>query len=225
MISPELVDQLGIQSPKGKYLLSTCSASKEVKFGRRVSGLQVKSLNGNREDIPTVIECDNIPKDKREIPTPELAKRYNHLRDIANDIPPIDPDAEIQLLTGRNAPEIMKVRAFRNGSPGSPWAHKLCIGWTICGYQCIDRLGGPIHVLTILTNRTVYHNVQRPIGIYDAAPEIIQNADVKDQRKSKISPCIQHQFAPCPNNFSIKDPFSRCNNPICNNCSKKGVHL
>ncbi|CAB3993987.1 Hypothetical predicted protein [Paramuricea clavata] len=81
-----------------KYLLSTCSASKEVKFSRLVSGLQVKSLNGNCEDLPTVIECNNIPKDKREIPTPELAKQYNHLRDIANDIPPIHPDAEIQLL-------------------------------------------------------------------------------------------------------------------------------
>ena len=107
----------------------------------------------------------------------------------------------------------MKVRAFRNGSPGSPWPHKLCIGWTICGYQCIDRLGGPIHVLT---NRTVYHNVQRPIGIYDAAPEIIRNPDVKDQRKSKTSPStvMQHQFAPCPNNFFIKDLFSRSRDEI-----------
>ena len=109
MISPSLIDQLGIQSPKEKYLLSTCSASKEVKFGRGVSGLLIRSLNCTCEELPTVIECDNIPKDKREIPTPELAKRYNHLRSIANDIPPINPDGEIQLLIGRNAPEIMKV--------------------------------------------------------------------------------------------------------------------
>ena len=96
-------------------------------------------------------------------------KRSNHLRNIANNIPPIDQDAEIQLLIGRNAPEIIKVRAFCNGSPGSPWAHKLSIGWTICGHQCIDRLGGPIRISTY---RTVCHNLLKPVVIYDAAPKI-----------------------------------------------------
>ena len=147
-----------------------------------------------------IASYNNIPKNKREIPTPELAKRYSHLRAIAKEIPPIDPDAKIQLLIGRNAPEILKVRAFRNGSPGLPWAHKLSIGWTICGHQCIDRHGGPIHVLT---HRTVYHGPQKPV-------DTCVN-DIRNQRKPKsLSPAIvtQHQFAPCPNNFFIKAPLS-----------------
>ena len=77
---------------------TTCSATKEVKFGHRVSSLQVKSLNGIIEELPTLIECDSIPKDKREIPTSKLAKQYSHLKDIAKEIPPIDTNAEIQLL-------------------------------------------------------------------------------------------------------------------------------
>ena len=206
MISPTLVDQLGLQSPKERYLLSTCSATKEIKFGRRVSGLQVKSLNGIIEELPTLIECDNIPKDKREIPTPKLAKQYNHLKDIAKEIPPIDTNADIQLLIGRNAPEIMKVRAFRNGPPGSPWAHKLSIGWAICGQQCVDRNGGPIHVLT---HRTVYHATQTPVGNFLTAGESTPkgNTGFQNALKSSSLTAMQHQFAPCPNNFFIKDSF------------------
>jgi hypothetical protein len=47
------------------------------------------------------------------------------------------------------------VRAFRNGPNGTLWAHKLAVGWTICGQACVDRQGGPIH---IGTHRTIYYD-------------------------------------------------------------------
>ena len=57
MISLELVDELGINGPKEKYLLSTYSGSKETKFGRRVSGLMVTSIRGGKPlKLPTLIE-------------------------------------------------------------------------------------------------------------------------------------------------------------------------
>ncbi|KAK3731876.1 hypothetical protein QZH41_000340 [Actinostola sp. cb2023] len=52
---------------------------------------------------------DSIPQDKREIPTPEVARRFRHLRDIASEIPPLDENADIHLLIGRDAPELLKV--------------------------------------------------------------------------------------------------------------------
>ena len=39
MISPDLVDELGVTGPKEKYFLPTCSSHKEVKYGRCASGL------------------------------------------------------------------------------------------------------------------------------------------------------------------------------------------
>jgi hypothetical protein len=119
MISPELADGLGISGPKEKYLLSTCSGSKETRFGRRVPGLMVTPVKGKPLKLPTLIECDNIPKDKSEIPSPEFTMQYTHLRDIADEIPPLDSRAEVQLLIGRNAPKLLKVRAFRNGLNGT----------------------------------------------------------------------------------------------------------
>ena len=124
MISPELTDSLGISETKQKYLLSTCSVSKETRFERRVSGLMITPVRGKPLELPTLIECDNILKDKSEIPLPEFVKQYTHLRDIADQIAQIDSNAEMQLLIGRNAPELLKVREFRNGLNGTPWLHK-----------------------------------------------------------------------------------------------------
>ncbi|KAL0172932.1 hypothetical protein M9458_033243, partial [Cirrhinus mrigala] len=56
--------------------------------------------------LPTLIECDNIPDDRSEIPTPQVALHHPHLKVIAGQIPEIDPDAPIMMLLGR---DIIKV--------------------------------------------------------------------------------------------------------------------
>ena len=115
MISPSLADKLGANGPREKFLLSTCSAElKQLKYGRRVYGPIAHSIAGEQ------VECDHIPRDKSEIPTPEIAREFSHLKKIADQIPPLDQDANIELLIGRDAPELLKVRDFRNGSKGAP---------------------------------------------------------------------------------------------------------
>ena len=52
--------------------------------------------------LPTVFECNTIPNDASEIPTPEVAKLHSHLNSIANKIPPFVPDGNILLLIGRD---------------------------------------------------------------------------------------------------------------------------
>ena len=89
MISPTLADQLGWQS---------LHAAQPRRSNSVVESQACKLNRGINEELPTLIECDNIPKNKRKIPTSELAKRYGHLRDIANEIPPIDPNAKTQLF-------------------------------------------------------------------------------------------------------------------------------
>ena len=92
----ELADELGINAPPEKYFLSTCSGRKEVKYGRRATGLSVRSLSGLVTDLPTLIECDSIPQDKCVIPTPEMAKRLPHLADLATEIPSLDTSTELR---------------------------------------------------------------------------------------------------------------------------------
>ncbi len=59
MISPALADMLEIDGEKEKHLLSTCSRSREVKYGRRVPGLIVTPINGKPHELPTLTECSN----------------------------------------------------------------------------------------------------------------------------------------------------------------------
>ena len=135
MVSPELADKLGKEGEKEKYLLSMCSGSKEVRYGRRLSGIIARPLDGEQIELSTCTECDSIPEDKREIPTPIMASRFPHLEAIANKISPYDPDAHMSLLIGRDAPECLKVRTFINGPKGAPWTQKLSLG----GGQSADK--------------------------------------------------------------------------------------
>ena len=119
LIASELADVLGATGPQEKYYLTTCSGENEAKYCRRVAGVVLTSLDGSESEMPTLIEC-NSPRDKQEIPTPEMARRFPHLRDTANEISQLDENAEIHLLIGRDAPELLKVRESRNGPRGAP---------------------------------------------------------------------------------------------------------
>ena len=125
---------------------------REEKYGRRVAGITVRAISGAEFVLPTLTEYDTIPQDKREIPTPSMAKRFPHLTAIASEIPPLDETAKVHLLIGRDAPELLKVRESRNGLRGAPWGQRLVLGWTISGQVCLDFPSGPAHILASLTN-------------------------------------------------------------------------
>lgn len=191
MVSPNLADRLKVDGPRENYLLSTCSNHKEVKSGRRVSGLIVRSLDGNVAKLPTLIECDHIPQDKSEIPTPAMTEHFPHLQTITKEIPPIDEDAKIEILVGRDSPELLKVRAFKNGPKGAPWAQKLSLGWTISGQVCLDRVGGPVHVLTRRTAVEISRDEQA------RKPDLIEGHHVEEL-----------ETTPCPNYFKLSQKYT-----------------
>lgn len=68
--------------------MQSCSG-KNVSFGRLARGLIVKGINDSQNvqlKLPSVLECDNIPENHSEIPTPEVALCYPHMRDIAKHL-------------------------------------------------------------------------------------------------------------------------------------------
>lgn len=63
----------------------------------------MESLDGaTKLSLPMLIECNNILEDRDEIPTPEVTQYHSHLKPIAQSIPPLNPEAEILLLLGRD---------------------------------------------------------------------------------------------------------------------------
>ena len=137
--------------------------------------------------LPTLIECNNIPTDKAEIPTPEAALHHHHLKRIACDIPPLDSEAQILLLLGRDILRVHKVREQRNGPHDAPYAQRLDLGWVIIGEVCLEAAHKPSDIRIYRTN--VLEN-QRPSNFSPCLNRI----QVKEQFVSKPT----HQAAPAP---------------------------
>lgn len=64
-------DILNLKGPSSPYSLRTCAGTVET-AGRRADSLQIESMNGKTcLPLPTIIECNQMPHNRSEIPTPE----------------------------------------------------------------------------------------------------------------------------------------------------------
>ncbi|XP_073714235.1 uncharacterized protein [Misgurnus anguillicaudatus] len=143
-------DIFKIQGDVCPYMLKTCSGMTES-VGRRASGFVVESLDGEVcLSLPTLTECDLIPNNRDEIPTPEIAHNHIHLQAVADQIPPLDHNAEILLLLGRDIIQVHKVRAQCNGRHNDPFAQQLDLGWVIIGNVCLNGA----HIPTVSSCKT-----------------------------------------------------------------------
>nr|XP_022306551.1 uncharacterized protein LOC111112950 [Crassostrea virginica] len=146
LISTTLLDQLAISGECEPYTLSSCSGV-STQYGRRVNGLCVKSFDGSDTlNLPELIECNSIPSSRHEIPTPDVAQAYPHLCHIASSIPPLDHEAKIELLIGRDIPQVHHVLDQVIGDKGQPFAQRLLFGWVIIGEVCIGQVHAPREV-------------------------------------------------------------------------------
>ncbi|XP_050419539.1 uncharacterized protein LOC126832715 [Patella vulgata] len=149
--SPRLFDLLAVKCEETEYVLTSCSGKVRT-AGRKINGIVLESLDQTVQlDLPTIIECNQMPDNRNEIPTPDVARSYSHLHDIAHHIPPIDENAHIILLIGRDVIKAHHVLDHRIGPANTPYAQKLPIGWVIIGESCL----GSVHVPEVLNvNKT-----------------------------------------------------------------------
>ncbi len=105
----EFFNLLHVKGQRSTYTLHTCAGVTEI-AGRRAAGFVVESLDGAMKvKLTTLIECHNMPDDRTEIPTPGVTRWHTHLKPIAHCIPPLDPEAQILLLLGRDILQVHKV--------------------------------------------------------------------------------------------------------------------
>ncbi|XP_068120871.1 uncharacterized protein [Hyperolius riggenbachi] len=149
---PTFFDMFNVKGPSSPYSLRTCAGIVET-AGRRASGFQIEAIDGSIcLPLPTLIECNQIPDHRSEIPTPDVALHHAHLKRIAHLIPELDPQAKIILLLGRDILRIHKVRKQIDGSHDAPYAQKLDLGWVIIGEVCLGRVHKPDTVHSMFTS-------------------------------------------------------------------------
>ncbi|XP_047445286.1 uncharacterized protein LOC125010584 [Mugil cephalus] len=138
------------------YTLKTCSGVMDV-TGRRANNFIIESLDGMTQlSLPTLIECDMIPDDRAEIPAPEVALHYPHLKPVTSKIPEVDPHAEILILLGRDILCVHKVREQHNDLHNEPYAQRLDLGWVIVGEVCLGFAHKSFQTSVYKTN--ILHN-------------------------------------------------------------------
>ncbi|XP_060064935.1 uncharacterized protein LOC132545277 [Ylistrum balloti] len=159
LATPSFFDAFSEHGPQYQYVLVSC-AGKKPNHGRRADGYVIQSVdNASSLKLPTLIECTDIPNNRNEIPSPEIAEHFSHLRDIAEYIPPIDSHMDIELLIGRDLIAAHHVLEQRVGEDRHPLGQKLPLGWVILGEVCMDKVHLPE---TVNVNKTFILASGRP---------------------------------------------------------------
>ncbi|XP_069133524.1 uncharacterized protein [Argopecten irradians] len=155
LASTELLDSLGMAGREIEYTLTSCSGRSKL-TGRKAIGLVIRSSEGSTMySLPPLIECNNIPTDESEIPTPEVVRHFSHLKQLGSRIPEYKPDCSVGLLVGRDLPEAHHINQQITGPRGSPFAQRTGLGWVIVGEVCLNKAHPPdrdIRVSTFKTN-------------------------------------------------------------------------
>lgn len=140
-----------IQGPTVPFTLKTCSGVTET-AGRRAVAYTIEPVDGTLSlSLPTLLECNMIPENKDEIPTPAVVACHRHLRPIAYEIPSLDENAEILLLIGRDLLRVHKVCRQVTGPPDAAFAQKLDLGWVIICDVCLGKAHRPSQVTSMKT--------------------------------------------------------------------------
>lgn len=148
----EFFDLFSITERSIAYTLKTCAGTIETE-GRIAQGFQVESLDGGLTlSLPALLECNEIPDNRSEIPTPEVISKHRHLKHLARYIPEPNHHAPILFLLGRDIIRVHKAHRQVNGPPNAPFAQKLDLGWVIIGDMCLGKVHKPTFVQAYHTN-------------------------------------------------------------------------
>ncbi|XP_028996228.1 uncharacterized protein LOC114849211 isoform X1 [Betta splendens] len=135
----EFFNLFEIEARPTPYTLKTCSGKAQA-LGRRALNFHIESMDGKLNiQLPPLIECDSVPDDRTEIPSPEIAHHHPHLLPVVDKIQPVDQHAPILLLLGRDILRLHKVREQINGPSNAPYAQRLDLGWVIVGEVCLGK--------------------------------------------------------------------------------------
>ena len=169
LATPNLFDMLGGQYSLTSYTLTSCNGKFDC-YGRIAQNIIIESVDETTSlNLPSVLECEDIPNIRSEIPTPEIIDFYPHMKDKVS-IPPLN-EAEIGLLIGRDVKQAHVIEQQIIGPQDSPLAVKLSLGWVIVGEVCLGNYHSASRSNKVETKKTSITG--RPSN-FDPCPLTIQ---------------------------------------------------
>ena len=132
-ITERLKEHLEAESTDVKLQLGTMHGNTLMESAL-VKDLVVTDVNGESPvELPRVYTRKEIPADHEQLPSSSLVNRTEHLKEIASEIPPLNPELEIDLLVGSNCPNALLPLCVVPNKGNGPFAVWLKHGWTVSG--------------------------------------------------------------------------------------------
>ena len=184
-IKQTALEMLGIEGPEVHLRLSTVLAEEDI-TSQKISGLVVRGVNESTEiPLPRTYTRDIIPAKRSQIPRPETARKWSHLKRIAGDLMPYNDNLDVSLLIGINCARAIKPREIIPGNDDDPYAKRTALGWGIIGMTAPDAIG---YDDGVRVNRVVSRKVQ-------FSPRKICHFALKTHTKEILTPAqVNHLF-------------------------------
>ena len=132
-VDQEVCEKLQAAMEPVKLKLSTMMGKDSVVKSQRVCDLKVRGLSSNISiSLPPAYTRDFIPLERTHIPTCQTAKKWKHLVNMAEEIPPL-MDCGVGLLIGYDCSRALMPRRVITGGDYEPYAIKTDLGWSIVG--------------------------------------------------------------------------------------------
>ena len=136
-MSETLFEELNVLGQETNITLSTMHQSKSVITCQKVTDLEIVSFDRKSfVNLPQVFTREVIPASRSQIPKPDVARQWDHLKEVADQLPPYQPALEISLLIGNNVPCVTRPREVVAGNENEPYAQRSLLGWGIIGTIC-----------------------------------------------------------------------------------------
>ena len=142
-ITTNVKEKLGIPVVNSKLILGTMLGKEEIPVSR-VDGLVVERIDQRVQvELPKTYTREQIPSRRDQIPKPEVAAAWPHLKRIKDKIMPYQEEVEVGLLIGCNCPKAIKPKEVIVGRGEDPYAVRTLLGWGIIGpvslSECVER--------------------------------------------------------------------------------------
>ncbi|XP_034079405.1 uncharacterized protein LOC117550916 [Gymnodraco acuticeps] len=142
------------------------------------------SLSSSQSDI----RVDRIPKytPRTAVSVRKTEVTASASQQVTDKIPPLDTNAPILLLLGRDILRLHKVREQCNGPHNSPYAQRLDLGWVIVGEICLDG-----------THNSNNVNVYKTHVLQNGRPSFLKPCTNSIQVKERLNGPAKHHL-PAP---------------------------
>ena len=180
---------LGLTGTKVKLRLSTMHAENSVVDSSKIHGLMVRGYNSStRLSLPSVFTRNIMPANRDHIPTPEMARKWPHLYDIADELMPLS-DCEVGLLIGYNCARALTPREVIAPIDNGPFGQRTDLGWGIVGIvepelmdEDLDPIGLSHRVIAYQVPQNLVidesHSNQLCMSVQTRVKELITPSDV-----------------------------------------------